>query len=259
MDIKIQNVAVAYGTAVHSLLSGLDEISPIPFRRDSPITCIPLRGDAGLEAMNNPSVLAYNLSQTVNGPGTDRRYWRSPTAVPPVMPNPSKFKLRGQVLRETLEAYLRLFPDYTECFGTEGLLIDTQLIITSVGPPHPVSRITQWMFELAGFDVKALPLAGDIAGIPILDSTRATELQRKRIERFEAESLIGATSATFQGTIHRGGRVVVVVIGDTTRALCLLEIVRRNMATDILIDKPVAKELSRLLENREAASVASKK
>lgn len=250
MDSNIKTVAVAYGTAVHSLLAGLREISPLPFRGDMPITCIPLRGDPGLDAINTPSALAWNLSQTVNVVNTDLRYWRSPTAVPPVMPDPSKFNLPRHVLRETLETYLRLFPDYSECFGPEGLINHTQLIITSVGPPNPVSRITQWMFQLAGFQAKELPLAGDVAGIPILDSTRATDLQRKSVERFEAESLIGATSSTFYATIGAGGRVVVVVFADTTRAQCLLEIIQRRMATDVLIDKPVAKELIRLLEGR---------
>jgi hypothetical protein len=249
----VHTAAVAYGSAVRSLLVELRKISEVPFRRANPVTCVPLRGDAGLGAVDTPSVLAHYLCETLNGVDTDERHWRAPTATPPVLPDPRKFKLGGRVLAETLKTYLGLFPDGEECFGEMGLIRrDVQLVVTSVGPPLPVSPITQWIFDLAGFDTRTLPLVGDVAGIPILDSRRDTEAQRASVTRFEEESLIGATSTTFRETISRGGRVVAVVFDDVTRARCLLEMVRKGMATDLLVDRRVAKEVDRLIKSDAA-------
>jgi hypothetical protein len=51
--------------------------------------------------------------------------------------------------------------------------------------------------------------------------------------------------------------VAVVVIDDTSRAQCLLEMVQRQMATEVWIDKPGANELRRLLDDRRVRNSKS--
>jgi hypothetical protein len=99
-------------------------------------------------------------SETLNGVETDETLARADGDVP-VLPDPRKFKLGGTVLAETLKTYLGLFPDCEECLGQNGLIRDVDLIVTSVGPPLPVSPITRWIFDLAGFDIglRSLSLA----------------------------------------------------------------------------------------------------
>ena len=249
---EVSTVAVAYGSTLRCLLDGLRNISPIPIRPDSPITCVPMRGDAGLDLPDSPTPLSRLLSEIVNGPNPNGRYWRAPTAIPPVRPSLDRFGLGPRVAGEVLESYYRLFTDFADCFSPAGIGARPNLVISAVGPPLPVSSITRWIFELAGFDASSLPLAGDLAGLPILDNREVIGKHVKAVAKYERERIIGLRSVSLRRIVRDGGRVLAVAFRDLSRCRCLWEAVRQALVSDVIVDRPIAKELIRLSREAEA-------
>ncbi|MFW6114176.1 MAG: hypothetical protein ACOC7K_00375 [bacterium] len=145
--------------------------------------------------------------------------------------------------------YLNQFSEYDRLFGDDGLITKLDVIISSVGPPHSDSVITQRLYDLADFPQMELPLIGDMAGIPLLDNTKASNSIRNAVAAFEEDSLIGIRSALIRATLSKkNGRVVVAACDEPTRAECIRELLNRGLVTDLLIDTVAANRLAVLLQ-----------
>lgn len=241
---QLQTAGIAYGATINALLGGLRETWSQDKRGS--VRCIPLCGDAGLDVDYSPSRMARLLASIISNNAAQCAY--SATAIPPVMPSAARLQVKPSVALDFMRNYLNQFSEYDRLFGDDGLITKLDVIISSVGPPHSDSVITQRLYDLADFPQMELPLIGDMAGIPLLNNTKASNSIRKAVAAFEEDSLIGIRSALIRATLSKkNGRVVVAACDEPTRAECIRELLNRGLVTDLLIDTVVANRLAVLL------------
>jgi hypothetical protein len=192
--------------------------------------------------------LAHELARVVNGDQKQDR-WQAAAAAPPVVPGIKRWRRNSKIKsiddsRRALEEYLRVFVDYDDWMQQ---LHDVDLIVTSVGPPQPASAITRRAYDLAGFDPKACEetLLGDCALVPVF-ADAAQNPKRSAI----ALQLIGPNGKDYQRIVRESGHVFVAAFQDLNRAACLLQLVLDGMVNHLVIDRPIAAELSRMAKKR---------
>lgn len=244
-DKNVRVVGTAFGRAVYdTMVEGLRQCCDAP-RKDNPIQFFPIRGDALVpHGLTTSSSIAWHLDQIVNGgSGEAKQHWQSLVAVPPAIPGELAPKERY-----AFKKYLHELPGFSKCYPADvdppgerpGLIDIADLLVTSLGPPVPESKYTEQMFTFAGFDLKRDFLAGDLAGIPILNE--GAEKHRREVKDFEENRLLGAKSEDFR-RVAESGRVVVLAARQVTRADCLREVCRQRLVSHVCIDRDIASAL----------------
>lgn len=257
-------VGTSWGETLAAVVRGLS-IRPAPPPRHA-VTFVPLCGEMleGPPRKVSASNLAYRLDEIVNG---DVRHTHSHwlAGVPSRMPGPAR---NGQEAEDTLTAaecravsrYIHRLPGYRKVFGSDPqhrgdrppLIERLDMILTSCGPKERplgyggVQELRSMGLSLR--DARRL-VVGDLSGI-LLKNPALAQGEPNQVDRIN-DAWSGARLDHFRDCARRAlhgsaGGVVVCCLG-ANKCETVLEIVRLGLASRILLDFDLARQIKRKL------------
>lgn len=247
LRLKGRSVGVAWGQTVLAAANGVERLlaGQTPTRRD-PICFFALAGELpGSPVTYSASRIAEELSRVLNG---DLDKAVSLAGVPAVIPRDCPLPPE-----DVIGKLLPAFPAYHHVFGDEGLIHSAGMILSSVGPAHPVSPLTRGYARLAGLDPSECEdlIRGDMAGNVIPRHDEAERVLRDSI----GLRWTGVRGRHLVECARRAGPgrpgVVVLAMGDPERRerrdQSLAGAIERGWVSQVIVDEHLGRSLLDLL------------
>ena len=244
---EVESVGIAWGSTVAGLIEGLAKLRTT-VRSERPLTIVPVCAEIlGLASPEYSSTrLSIRLGEVVARPLVDTF---SLSGVPAYLPR-SLGEEKSAVIRD----FVSDSDSYRAIFGTPDPLIERlDGLITSISSTgRPVGGDCEELLRAGGIDADTLQslIVGDIGGALLPRASLTPDRCRLLDElnrMWTGVSLDHMATITHRArTSGRGIGCVVVAVGRE-RAAVAYEVLRRGLASEMLVDHDLAAELERLI------------